>query len=306
MARSIDAALGTVDDTGGAGVRAYWTLAKPNVMRLVLFTGGVGMILAPGHIHPVMALTAMVCIAVGAAASAAINNWYDADIDRVMIRTRRRPTAAGTIAPDEALSFGVLLAILSVMLMGLAVNWVAGFLLALTVVFYVFVYTAWLKRRTPHNIVIGGAAGAFPPMIGWAAVTGDVGLMPIVLFLIVFFWTPPHFWALALYRAKDYRSVGVPMLPVVAGEAVTKRQILAYTVLLVALSLVPVLLGAGPLYAAAALVLGALYLRHSYGLYRHGGDRRAVAAFRYSIVYLFALFSGLVLDKAALTLLGGA
>ena len=306
MARSIDAALSTVDDAGGAGVRAYWALAKPNVMRLVVFTGGVGMILAPGYIHPMMALTAMVCIAVGAAASAAINNWYDADIDRVMIRTRRRPTVVGTIAPDEALSFGVLLAILSVMLMGLAVNWVTSLLLALTIAFYVFVYTAWLKRRTPQNIVIGGAAGAFPPMVGWAAVTGDVGLMPIVLFLIVFFWTPPHFWALALYRAKDYRSVGVPMLPVVAGEAATKRQILVYTVLLVALSLTPVLLGAGPLYAAAALVLGALYLRHSHGLYRHGGDRRAMAAFRYSIVYLFALFSGLVLDKAVLMLFGGA
>ena len=197
--------------------RDYWVLMKPNVMQLVVFTGGVGVYLAPGAIHPLLAFVAVLCIAVGAGASAAINNAYDVDIDQRMARTRRRPTADGRIAPAEALGAGLTLAILSVMLMGMAVGWLAAGLLAFTIFFYTVVYTMGLKRRTPQNIVIGGAAGAFPPMIGWAAVTGEVGVMPVLLFLLIFTWTPPHFWSLALYRRDDYARVGVPMLPVVAG-----------------------------------------------------------------------------------------
>ena len=217
----------------------------------------------------------------------------------VMARTRRRPTATGRISPDDALAFGVTLAIISVMVMGLAVNWVAAALLALTVAFYVFVYTLWLKRRTPQNIVIGGAAGAFPPMVGWAAVTGDVSLASIVLFLIIFVWTPPHFWALALYRCQDYARVGVPMLPVVAGPEKTRRHILGYAIALVAVSLLPFGLGlAGGLYGLAALALGAGFLGHAFRLWRDRSQRSATRTFRFSIVYLFALFFALVADKA--------
>ena len=285
---------------GASEVSDFWRLLKPNVMRLVVFTGGVGLYLAPGHLHPILVFTTILCIAAGAAASAAINNAFDADIDRVMIRTRRRPTASGRIAPAEALGVGITLAIISVMVLGLAVNWSAATLLAVTIAFYVLVYTVWLKRRTPQNIVIGGAAGAFPPMVGWAAVTGDVSLFPITLFLIVFLWTPPHFWALALYRAKDYAAVGVPMLPVVAGEAATRRQILAYTLLLVAVSLLPTVIGAaGPVYLVLALGLGGVFLHHAWRLWRDGGDRRAMATFKFSIFYLFALFLALVVDHAA-------
>jgi protoheme IX farnesyltransferase len=215
------AAEGDVASSAGDFV----ALLKPRVMSLVLFTGLAGMVAAPGQIHPVLAVTALICIAVGAGASGAINMWYDRDIDAGMTRTMNRPIPAGRVAPADALGFGVTLAVGSVAVMGLGVNWVASGLLALTIGFYVFVYTMWLKRRTPQNIVIGGAAGAFPPMIGWAAVTGDLALMPALLFAIIFFWTPPHFWALSLYKAGEYAKVGVPMLPVVAGEAETRRQI---------------------------------------------------------------------------------
>ena len=280
-------------------VRDYWVLLKPNVMSLVVFSGAAGLYLAPGSLHPVLAFVAILCIAVAAGAAAAINNGYDADIDAVMARTRRRPTATGRISPDDALAFGVTLAIISVMVMGLAVNWVAAALLALTVAFYVFVYTLWLKRRTPQNIVIGGAAGAFPPMVGWAAVTGDVSLASIVLFLIIFVWTPPHFWALALYRCQDYARVGVPMLPVVAGPEKTRRHILGYAIALVAVSLLPFGLGlAGGLYGLAALALGAGFLGHAIRLWRDRSQRSATRTFRFSIVYLFALFFALVADKA--------
>ncbi|MGH6618226.1 MAG: heme o synthase, partial [Alphaproteobacteria bacterium] len=210
----------------------YIALMKPRVMSLVVFTGLAGMLVAPGHLHWLLASVAVLCIAVGAGASGAINMWYDRDIDAVMERTRRRPLPLGRIAPEEALTFGVVLASGSVFLMGVAVNWTAAALLALTVLFYVFVYTIWLKRRTPQNIVIGGAAGAFPPMIGWAAVTGDVSLESFTLFALIFMWTPPHFWALSLYRCGDYAAAGVPMLPVVAGKTETKRQMLIYTILL--------------------------------------------------------------------------
>jgi heme o synthase len=305
MARAIDPTTRTdlaADVAGGhAELADYWTLLKPNVMKLVVFTGGVGLFIAPSALHPLIAFVAILAMAVGAGAAAAINNAYDSDIDRIMIRTRRRPTAAGRIPPAEALATGITLAIASIGTMGLAVNWAAAGLLASTIGFYVFVYTLWLKRRTPQNIVIGGAAGALPPMIGWAAVTGGLDLMPILLFLVIFFWTPPHFWALALYRAKDYADVGVPMLPVTAGAAATRRQVLGYSLVLAVVSLLPALLGtAGWLYALAALVLSGLFLRDAWQLYRRPGDRQALRLFKYSIVYLFALFSAILADHLLL------
>lgn len=300
MARAIDQATRPTraDETAGHSELAdYWTLLKPNVMKLVVFTGGVGLFIAPGSIHPLIAFVAILAMAVGAGASAAINNAYDSDIDRVMVRTRRRPTASGRIAPAEALATGITLAIVSIAVMGVAVNWLAAGLLALTIGFYVVIYTLWLKRRTPQNIVIGGAAGAFPPMIGWAAVTGSIELMPILLFLLIFFWTPPHFWALALYREKDYANVGVPMLPVAAGAAATRRQILGYSVVLAITSLLPSLVGtAGWLYAGAAVLLSGIFLRDAWRLYRKPSDRLAMRLFKFSIVYLFALFTAILVD----------
>jgi heme o synthase len=281
-------------------VRDYWLLLKPNVMSLVVFSAAAGLYLAPGNLHPLLMAVALLCIAVAAGAAGAINNSYDADIDRMMARTRRRPTATGRIRPDDALAFGVTLACMSVMVMGLALNWVAAAVLALTIAFYVFVYTMWLKRRTPQNIVIGGAAGAFPPIAGWAAVTGDVSLAPIALFLIIFTWTPPHFWALSLDRCEDYARVGVPMLPVVAGADTTRRHILAYTLALLPVSLLPWWLGlASGLYALAALALGAGFVRFALKLSRDRTKRTALRTFRYSIVYLFGIFLALVLDKGA-------
>lgn len=284
---------------GASDVRDYWRLLKPNVMSLVVFSAAAGLYLAPGTLHPVLMVVAVLCIATAAGAAAAINNGYDADIDRLMARTRLRPTATGRIAPEDASAFGVTLTVVAVMIMGLALNWVAAALLALTVAFYVLVYTMWLKRRTPQNIVIGGAAGAFPPMVGWAAVTGDVSLASITLFLIVFVWTPPHFWALSLYRCQDYARVGVPMLPVVAGPEKTRRHVLGYTMALVPVSLLPWALGlAGGAYALAALALGAEFVRRALILWRERGEREATRTFRYSIVYLFGLFSALIVDKA--------
>src|SRR5712664_2916256 len=244
----------------GAAVGDYVEILKPRVMSLVVFTGFVGLIVAPGHLRPVLAAIAVLCIAVAAGASGAINMWYDRDIDAVMRRTAMRPLPSGRMLPGEALGFGVVLAVGSVAVMGLAVNWVAAQLLALTIAFYVFVYTIWLKRRTPQNIVIGGAAGALPPLIGWAAVTGDVGWGAIALFAIIFFWTPPHFWALSLYKSDEYAAAGVPMLPVVAGARETKKQMLLYTLVLWPATLMPWLLGlAGPWYAAGAGALSLLF-----------------------------------------------
>ena len=231
-----DIALGVPHDgrvhAGEAGVADFFALLKPRVMSLVVFTGFAGMLAAPGHLHPLLSAIAILCIAVGAGAAGAINMWYDADIDALMSRTAERPIPAGRMEQSEALAFGVVLAVGSVLTMALAINFVAAALLALTILFYVFVYTVWLKRRTPQNIVIGGAAGAFPPMVGWAAVTGDVTLASISLFAIIFMWTPPHFWALSLFRAGEYARAGIPMLPVVAGVRETKRQILIYTAIL--------------------------------------------------------------------------
>jgi protoheme IX farnesyltransferase len=283
-------------------VSDYLGLLKPRVMSLVAFTGFAGLVVAPGSLHPLLAAVAVLCIAVGAGAAGAINMWYDRDIDALMRRTRKRPIPAGRIAPDEALAYGVTLSLFSVMVMGVAVNWTAAALLALASGFYVFVYTVWLKRRTPQNIVIGGAAGAFPPMIGWAAVTGAVSLESIALFLIIFVWTPPHFWALALHRAGDYAKAGVPMLPVVAGKAETRRQVMAYTSLLVPLSFAPLLLGmAGIVYGAAATVMGARFLLLAVRVLRDRGERPTLHMFRFSILYLFVLFATLIVEHASAT-----
>jgi heme o synthase len=280
-------------------VRDYIALLKPRVMSLVVFTGFVGLYLAPGHLHPVLAVIAVLCIAVAAGAAGAINMWYDRDIDALMRRTRSRPLPAGRMAPGDALGFGCTLAGGSVLVMGLGLNWSAAALLALTIAFYVFVYTVWLKRRTPQNIVIGGAAGAFPPIVGWAAVTGDVGFSALALFAIIFFWTPPHFWALSLYRAGDYANAGIPMLPVVAGARETKKQMLAYTVALWPVALAPVLLGvAGWLYGAAALLLSALFTLMAVRVWRDATDRSSKEMFAYSVLYLFLLFAFLVVDRA--------
>ena len=282
-----------------ASVGDYLEILKPRVMSLVVFTALVGLVLAPGHLNPVLAVVAVLCIATGAGASGAINMWYDRDIDALMRRTAARPLPAGRMMPGEALGFGAALAVGAVLLMWLAVNTVAAELLALTIAFYVFVYTIWLKRRTPQNIVIGGAAGAFPPMIGWAAVTGDIGWGAIALFAIIFFWTPPHFWALSLYRAGDYAAAGVPMLPVVAGAGETKRQMLLYTLVLWPVALAPSLLGvAGALYGAGALLLSAVFTGMAILVWRDRTEQSARRMFAFSLLYLFLIFSLLLLDHA--------
>ena len=269
-------------------------------MSLVVFTGFVGLYLAPGSLHPVLEAIAILCIAVGAGASGAINMWFDRDIDAIMSRTRTRPIPAGRVAPEEALTFGVILAGGSVMVMGLAVNWLASGLLALTIGFYVFVYTMWLKRRTPMNIVIGGAAGALPPMIGWAAVSGTVTVESIVLFAIIFIWTPPHFWALSLYRSDDYKAAGVPMLPLVAGRRETQRQILLYSLVLAPLGLAPYALGTvGVFYGGAAVLLGGLFVAGAWRVWRAASDRHCKQLFGFSILYLFLLFLALIVDRAS-------
>ena len=300
----------TVETTGaaqsiaqrtGARMGDYLALLKPRVMSLVVFTGFAGMVVAPGSLHPLLAAVAVFCIALSAGAAGAINMWYERDIDAMMERTRNRPIPAGRIAPNSALVYGVTLSLVPIVLMGSLVNWVAAGLLAFAAGFYIFVYTVWLKRRTPQNIVIGGAAGAIPPMIGWAAVTGSVSLESLVLFLIIFMWTPPHFWALALYREGDYAKAGVPMLPVVAGGAETRRQILIYTVLLVPLSFAPVALGtAGLAYGAAAAVVGAYLLWLAVQVFRTANDRAARRMFGFSILYLFVLFAALIVEHAAI------
>jgi len=300
MAIKTSGAAQDVAQPDGSLLGDYMALLKPRVMSLVVFTGFAGMVVAPGEVGPLRAAAAVLCIAIGAGAAAAINMWYDRDIDALMQRTCRRPIPAGRIAPMKALAFGIALSLLAVIAMGAAANLVAAVLLALAIGFYVFVYTIWLKRRTPQNIVIGGAAGAFPPVIGWAAVTGQVGLDSIALFLIIFFWTPPHFWALALCRSGDYAAAGVPMLPVVAGKDETRRQILHYTLLLIPLSFMPVVLGtAGITYAVAAATMGAWFLLLAFRIRYEESNWAARNLFRFSILYLFVLFSVLVVEKAA-------
>ncbi len=291
----------SIAERAGTRVGDYIALLKPRVMSLVVFTGFAGLVVAPGSLHPLQAAVAVLCIAISAGAAGAINMWYERDIDALMERTRKRPIPAGRIAPNKALAFGVTLNVLPVLLMGLAVNWVAAALLAFAAGFYIFVYTIWLKRRTPQNIVIGGAAGALPPMIGWAAVTGSVSLESVALFLIIFMWTPPHFWALALYREGDYAKAGVPMLPVVAGPAETRRQILIYTLLLVPLSFAPLALGtAGLAYGAAAAAVGAYLLWLAAQIVRTKSDRAARRMFGFSILYLFVLFAALIVEHVAI------
>ncbi|MBI1238903.1 MAG: protoheme IX farnesyltransferase [Alphaproteobacteria bacterium] len=281
----------------------YLLLLKPRVMSLVVFTGLVGMVMAPVAIHPVAAAAALLCIAVGAGASGALNMWFDADIDAVMDRTRDRPVPSGRVKAEDALATGIVLSGFSVAALGLFTNVLAAALLAATILFYAVVYTMLLKRATSQNIVIGGAAGAMPPVIGWAAVTGDVTLVPVVLFAIIFFWTPPHFWALALAKREEYARAGVPMLPVVAGIAPTIWQILAYTLILVPLGALPTVIGAAGLaYASVALGLGGLFVWRAVALMRVMDDsaarkREGLKLFAYSIVYLFALFATLLLER---------
>ncbi|MCB1468783.1 MAG: heme o synthase [Hyphomicrobiaceae bacterium] len=281
-------------------VSDYLALLKPRVMSLVVFTAAAGLLVAPGPIHPFVAAIAILCIAVGAGASGALNMWYDADIDAIMSRTRNRPIPSGRLDRQTALMFGLVLSVFSVALLGLAANWFAAGLLAFTIFFYAVIYTMWLKRATPQNIVIGGAAGAFPPMVGWAAVTGNISLDSVVLFLIIFLWTPPHFWALALYKQSDYAAAGIPMMPNVAGERSTRNQILVYAILLSLASLLPLATGlTGWVYAVPAIGLGLVFSGLAFKLWRAPAEqmkRNARELFTFSLLYLFALFLALVAD----------
>jgi protoheme IX farnesyltransferase len=291
----------------GAEARDWIVLLKPRVLSLVVFTGVIGLVIAPVHMNPVLALTAILCITIAAGAAGAINMWYDRDIDAIMKRTASRPIPAGRIAPEAALIYGVTLALFSVLIMGLATNLVAAFILAVSIGFYVFIYTMWLKRRTPQNIVIGGAAGAFPAVIGWAAATGSVSLLPILLFIIAFIWTPPHFWSLALYASGDYERAGVPMLPVVKGARHTRWNVFIYTLLLVASSLAPCAFGLmGWIYGLTATVLGLIFIYYAWAVLTDSQDatgisltkdKPAKAAFKFSILYLFILFGACAVDR---------
>jgi protoheme IX farnesyltransferase len=281
-----------------AAVKDFVALLKPRVMSLVVFTGFAGVMVAPGSIHPVIAAIAILCIAIATGASGAINMWFERDLDAKMERTKNRPLPGGRMEPEAALTFGCVLAGGSVMVMGLGVNWAAAALLALAIGFYVFVYTIWLKRRTPQNIVIGGAAGAFPPMIGWAAVTGDISLGGIALFALIFMWTPPHFWALALYKCDDYEKAGVPMLPVVSGVLETKKQILLYTVLLLPVSLIPWWVGtASAAWGALAAAFGLAFIGFAVKVWFDATDRAPRQMFRFSLLYLSVLFAALIVDS---------
>jgi protoheme IX farnesyltransferase len=284
-----------------ADVSDYVALLKPRVMSLVIFTALVGLVIAPSHVHPVLAITSLLCIAVGAGASGALNMALEGDIDALMSRTANRPIPRGRITPPEAMAFGITLSFFSVMTLGILVNWVAGSLLAFTIFFYVVIYTMWLKRWTAQNIVIGGAAGSLPPVVAWAAATGSLSVEPLLLFLIIFFWTPPHFWALALFRSDDYARAGVPMLPVVAGPDATRLQILLYTIVLVAVAAAPWPLGYfDAAYGVTSLILGAGMLALAVNVYRRRAKAESLRAtrklFAFSIFYLFALFATLGLE----------
>ena len=283
--------------------RDFLALTKPRVMTLVVFTGLCGLLAAPATIHPILGFTAILCIALGAGAAAALNQWYEADIDALMRRTAGRPLPAGRMDRQSALHFGVGLGVFSVLLMGVATNWLAATVLAVSILFYVLVYTVWLKRRTPQNIVIGGAAGAFPPVIGWAAATGDVTLLPLLLFTLIFLWTPPHFWALSLFVRSDYANAGVPMLPVVSGPTVTRQQIAFYTLPMAAAAIAPWPLGlTGGIYGVSAVCLSLAFVVMSLQVLANratepAGMKPEKRLFAYSIVYLFAVFGALVLDR---------
>ncbi len=283
--------------------RDFFALTKPRVMSLVIFTGLCGLLAAPGSIHPVLGFTAILCIALGAGGAAALNQWWEADIDAGMKRTAARPLPSGRMNRTDARDFGVLISAASVMIMGLGVNWLAAAILALSIFYYAVIYTVWLKPRTPQNIVIGGGAGAFPPLIGWVAVTGEISLMPVLLFLIIFMWTPPHFWALALFVKTDYANVGIPMMPVVRGETSTRRQILAYAVLLVPVAAAPWFIGGTSyVYGVASLALTLAFLALSVPVaFRQTGVNDTMTPekrlFAFSIIYLFALFAALVADR---------
>jgi len=286
--------------------RDFFALTKPRVMSLVVFTGLCGLLAAPGSIHPVIGFAAVLCIAMGAGGAGALNMWWEADLDAKMKRTAKRPLPQGRLRRSDARDFGVALSAASVGVMGLAVHWLAAAILAVSILYYAIVYTVWLKPRTPQNIVIGGGAGAFPPLIGWVAVTGEVTLMPVLLFAIIFVWTPPHFWALALFVKSDYAKAGIPMLPVVAGEAATRRQIMLYAAVLLPVSLVPWWIGGtGAIYGVAALLLSGLFVALSLPVaFRKSGEGDSMAPekrlFGFSILYLFALFTALVVDRILL------
>ena len=301
--------MAMIDNTAGndafrlseATAGDYFELLKPRVMSLVVFTAFVGLMAAPGSVNPVIAFVSILCIAVGAGASGALNMWYDADIDAVMTRTARRPVPSGRVLPGQALAFGLVLSALSVMTLGVLVNWLAASILAFTIFFYAVVYTMWLKRSTPQNIVIGGAAGAFPPMVGWAAATGSVSLESVVLFSIIFLWTPPHFWALALFKCKDYGAAGIPMLPNVCGERTTRIQIFAYSLVLAPVAVLPWAMGfASAAYGLFAAAMGAGFIWYAFGVLKMAdGDEKMLPAkklFAFSILYLFSLFAAILLD----------
>jgi len=299
---------------GGVGLSEatasdYFALLKPRVMSLVVFTAFVGMVAAPVHLNPIVVITAILCIAVGAGASGALNMWYDADVDAVMTRTAKRPVPSGRVQPGEALAFGLVLSVLSVMTLGIFVNWIAGALLAFTIFFYAVIYTMWLKRWTPQNIVIGGAAGSFPPIIGWAAATGSISLESVLLFLIIFLWTPPHFWALALLKSADYERAGIPMMPNVAGEPSTRRQIFAYSLLVAVIGVLPWTFGfTGDAYGVAAAALGAGFVWYAWKVLTMADSDRAMrpakALFGYSLLYLFAIFAIYLGDCVMARMLG--
>lgn len=288
-------------------VRDWISLLKPRVMTLVVFTGAIGLFIAPAHVHPLIALIVILSIAIATGGAGAINMWFDRDIDAIMARTANRPVPTGRVQPGDALAYGVVLSVLSVCLIGLATNLVAAASLAFSIFYYVVIYTMWLKRSTPQNIVIGGAAGAFPPIIGWAAATGQIGWLPLLLFAIVFFWTPPHFWSLSLYACKDYGKAGVPMLPVVKGARHTRWQILVYTILLTAVSLAPPIAGlAGWIYSVVTVLLDTAFLVFAIRVLRDPqdatgtsltGDVPARQTFRFSLLYLAALFVAICADR---------
>lgn len=284
--------------------RDYWSLLKPRVMTLVVFTGACGLFAAPGHLNAFLSFVAILCIAVGAGAAAAFNQWWEADIDAVMKRTANRPLPSGRLEPEQALAFAIILAVASVVTLGFATNWVAAGWLAFSIFFYAVVYTIWLKPRTPQNIVIGGAAGAFPPIIGWAAVTGDVTALPLLLFAIIFAWTPPHFWALALFVRIDYARAGIPMLPVTHGVAETRRQILLYSVVLAAVAIAPWALGLlGAVYGIPATLLSLAFMalagRVAASRTEDAAEMAAEKAlFKFSLLYLAGIFAALVADRS--------